>query len=1043
MNATTVCEGMDRLHLGAPCFAQAAAWAVPMSLLALIQISVAVGSWTLWTRRYCVAGKEPRLPVMETLMAVTSLKTLALLVLSALPDRVNAVLFLLGFTLFLLLLGTTTGLQIFIKLSTKVTRAGRLMFALQNKQHGAKHVKRVRINEDLVLTGICRLLEVMTMVLLVLSIDAAVEGSVDRLAPQFGLLVVGLLLSAASSVVQMERVINALKAFAGNANKSGAGERRTRPTMDSVDQFASQASPLSAASKHVNDDDDDDGDQNNSRGRATVDTRTYDVRMRAQIKELRINQLLITLLATPGLVVLVLVTAGVIPIAQPLIIGIELFETMFLLFAFMTFNMRWLLRRTKASASKARGGGGGGGISADDDAETNAVGFLSGNHSLFSAGVVVQRAGENHFSSVPLHDLERELRGGFVVADDGEAVSVVVQKSLFVVQSDVLLARVLPAHVVARIAAAVASATGTAPAPLLSPQSSRAAAASAERGAQAGDELLPLSRASFFIWLLGGVGEAVLIGAVMCDVGPRFVVVFAPVLAAAELFVVTACLSRNVVARLCRTSFVLWRALATVFSMAAFVVALLDERALIIALLVEYNIVVFLSDAFTVPLRPLRVFFVARLLAVSCMIPLLILLDVVPSAALKVIVTSSFDYSILQFVRDTQGALVVILLFEALSLARGAHKRRFLHLDQPVSFVVLTFDEARAAKRQSRARKVLGMKGKFDARASKLEVHSDFFVKQQSFRVPPPPEGFENPADNSKQAPVRVFVNQVELKQTDALALALLGEARGRAVFFWIGQSDWGKTVFGTVVVVLQWLSLLSFPFLGSALPTWLPAIAAVPLLLLPTRSFLSSSWTVLRLLVTRRTFQTTLFFTLVWLVMVSVQTMDVKCVWAACMFVANISEALVDAQLVKSTHRNGAMRFFTKLQLGLEFLVFAVFMMLGYVPNQHEYIAFRPDLVANASSIDPDAPYVVDTFQLLVECVSSFLYLYIYMSLTLCVCVCWRSLSLANAVERFLAVGQLVRKARPNVFHHVRAPIMARYVQDADDVNPVDGEIA
>jgi len=52
-------------------------------------------------------------------------------------------------------------------------------------------------------------------------------------------------------------------------------------------------------------------------------------------------------------------------------------------------------------------------------------------------------------------------------------------------------------------------------------------------------------------------------------------------------------------------------------------------------------------------------------------------------------------------------------------------------------------------------------------------------------------------------------------------------------------------------------------------------------------------------------------------------------------------------------------------------------------------------------------------------------------------------SLSLAIAVERFLAIGQLVRKTRQNVFHHVRAPIMARYVQDAADVNPIEGEIA
>jgi len=92
--------------------------------------------------------------------------------------------------------------------------------------------------------------------------------------------------------------------------------------------------------------------------------------------------------------------------------------------------------------------------------------------------------------------------------------------------------------------------------------------------------------------------------------------------------------------------------------------------------------------------------------------------------------------------------------------------------------------------------------------------------------------------------------------------------------------------------------------------------------------------------------------------------------------------------------------RTFEKLNAGLFFLALAIFQVENIIASRQLYIVFRPDFIPVNGTVDPDASYVVDSAQALVDLQVSFV------------------------LEKLVGFFMLVYRAHPEQFQIVAAPV-------------------
>jgi len=560
---------------------------------------------------------------------------------------------------------------------------------------------------------------------------------------------------------------------------------------------------------------------------------------------------------------------------------------------------------------------------------------------------LVRRAGETEYQTVALEALKDEIKDCIVVAEDGADASILTLHEIVVSDSDTLLA------------------------PLLGARRTRVMLDAVDVLTQ-----LSLGKALVF-WGTTGIGGLALIGAVLAGAGPWWIALASPLLCVLECALIGAALSRPVFARLASTAFFAWRLFACTVSTVVLGIALHDTRAMLVPALWVSLLSAFCSDAFTGALQRQRLPIVGFVLAAAVLVAALIVAGLVSSPnPVTVVISSEFDYSFMQLARDVFVAQAIVLAFEFESIWRGAHTRRFLHVTEPVAFNIQRLQLTTALQTSPEGHVLQSSKPtlqrffgssnnkRYQGAASELGVKSGFFVKEKQASAG---------EDGSQATPTQpgtllIHVNQVELKQRSAMALYVFGEARGTVVFNLVSGRV-GKAS-GMVVFGLAWAALLSFPYLGSRVPSAFPLVV-VPCTLIHafSRSMLLSR-TLARLLITRRQFVLTLVFLAVWVVVASLVLRDERISLILFVFTCAVLDWLVDASLTVVRANGPLSRVWEKVNCGLMFMVLSGFMVFGEVANPALYAVFRPDLVPSNTSVSSDSPYVVDFFQSCVECV-------------------------------------------------------------------------
>ena len=376
--------------------------------------------------------------------------------------------------------------------------------------------------------------------------------------------------------------------------------------------------------------------------------------------------------------------------------------------------------------------------------------------------VMILRAGEETFTQVPLNALQDEIQDCVVVDDDGHEASILTQHFILVDPKDTLTTLLFGVR-------------------------------STEFALQVAETIKGL-RLEFTVifWSVFGLGGLLLIGFVVTGYSPSWLAFCFPIISIIEVVLLGGAINRPVLLRLMHTSFFAWRLFTTTVSSVVLVIALQDVRGLLVTSLWVSQMLGFCSDTFTGPLQPHRFIICFTVLLATTEVFVLILAGLVVSPhPVTVTISPTFDYSFTQLVRDMYIAMAIVLAFESEFIWRGAHRRRFLHIHEGVSYSVKTFENElpAAANRKSDDRTPRRPfsnrlikpprenRNKFAGQASQLEVKSGFLVKQQSFTQA------ESRAEENQVAMAFVHVNNIQLKQSASVAFALFGRRIGKDVF--------------------------------------------------------------------------------------------------------------------------------------------------------------------------------------------------------------------------------------------------------------------
>jgi hypothetical protein len=149
-----------------------------------------------------------------------------------------------------------------------------------------------------------------------------------------------------------------------------------------------------------------------------------------QVSSLRAQQMISVFVAFPCAAFFALSAAEVIPLGVPVYLATIAMEVFF-----MGFGVYYLAQPAKKRAA------------------LHADGTFQANSSALMSGVLVKRGGALAFESMVLSVLQEEVRGGEVVFDDGEDVSVLTQLGVDVDESDVILRPVLGQRFTSGVAA--------------------------------------------------------------------------------------------------------------------------------------------------------------------------------------------------------------------------------------------------------------------------------------------------------------------------------------------------------------------------------------------------------------------------------------------------------------------------------------------------------------------------------------------------------------------------------------------------------------
>jgi len=584
------------------------------------------------------------------------------------------------------------------------------------------------------------------------------------------------------------------------------------------------------------------------------------------------------------------------------------------------------------------------------------------------ASFLVVRDGQS--APIDGHQLEREVgQDAEIVFDNDQGMSVLAMEVVSVSKSDVMLASVSEPGRVAQVQEWL----------LFSFMASDWNAST------------PQGLAKSMLRICFALGTLCSTGVVLTSTGiSSLVAITSFLLALFWLAIGSAFLTRGVTRRLVGTYWFRWRVFSILLANVALGVALSDARSLLAVSNTMLLLTVFASDGLVEQLQSQRMFNALLALVNALLVAVLIVADLVPASKLIWTLSSSFDYSLIQLVRDMYLGQIIILLFEVGALYRGAHHRRFLHIGADVGFSILPMGQNPPRRRSKHI---------FNAGVSKVQLdHSGFFVREPTVNIGSqfvPEEG---------HSVRRVFVNTVELQQADSLAVHFLGFSSGKILFeFMVSRR-------GVLAIALmnlfEWIVVLSMPAQKAGVfPSWFPLLSVVPTLALLVMHGILTSRTLSILLVRRRQFVVAITFYLIWFGLICSVLQDERVAIAVFVFECSVLDLLSDAYLIIPDNRGRFSRVWEKMNSGLLLTTLSAFMVFGVINTRQLIVVTRPDLVGNGTAVNSDLPFVVDTFQSTVD------------------------LQLSFALEKLLGVVLFVYRRQPWTFQVVKRPILPKFV--------------
>ena len=503
-------------------------------------------------------------------------------------------------------------------------------------------------------------------------------------------------------------------------------------------------------------------------------------------------------------------------------------------------------------------------------------------------------------------------------------------------------------------------------------------------------------------WTGVTLGGSALAGVVLSAVVSNYLAIICPWLPLFILVVFGTFVSRTLFLQEVKKFWLAWRLFSTTLSTLAFGVALGDIRILVLpGLWLSFNLL-WVSDGFIEIVQSYRLPLAISIFFVHAMIIALLLTNQIPSSNRTLVLSSTFDYSALQLVRDMYIAQSLLLLFEIDTLVRNAHKRRLLHLGRPVSTHIQTFANDPGAD----------MSELTIAQKKPLGLQSGFIVQGISRLVSQ--QSQSDFSENVSRFPkkVQVFVNKIEIRQVDSFAVAMLGYNRGRSWVEWLQQGHHNAVV-EFFSFSFAFACLLSFPLIrGDIVPVWIPALSIISGISLAWLRGSVLSIALAKILVQRRQFAIQTVFMMILIALLCVTLRDWRITIAVYIVELALFDYLADARVTIPGRSGPCSRIGDKVMLSMMLLILVCFMIWDVVESRLVYVVFRPDLEANGTSINPDASYVVDVFQSTVDLMVSLL------------------------LERGVAIFLFIWRSRPQEMLVVQAPIRPRFGASVESNN-------
>lgn len=359
-------------------------------------------------------------------------------------------------------------------------------------------------------------------------------------------------------------------------------------------------------------------------------------------------------------------------------------------------------------------------------------------------------------------------------------------------------------------------------------------------------------------------------------------------------FLTVACINVALARRVVATSHFWTRALSALITNACLIAISPAWRTPMFVTTFLIQVSVALGDAFSGAFQQFRTFMLLMQFQLVLALVVLLYFDIMTEElATAVVISPTFDYSLVQLARDLLLGTLFVTLFDlywSVSRASSSSKRaRFAHIHHPVRFVVLPMaTEATSSRGFPDAQRpvFLNKRRNGPVNASKVLIRSGFLVRQAS-------EPTNLTADRQKRPSVQLYVGMLALKESDCLAVHLIG-------LNLVGSSRVFKAMNGRVGTVAEITALFVFDLVLIFSPFY-PAVAyvAIPMpLFCAVRSLMFCSKTMLALLVRQRQFVVDLFFLSAWYGFSVAVFQDAQLILSTGLYVFAILELLRDANL-------------------------------------------------------------------------------------------------------------------------------------------------